>query len=188
MARAYLAEAKKKARQERRIIVFLDESGLTERPHRVRTWGQRGRTPVLPCNYRWGNLSIIAAVTRTAFLFRLHTGAVRSGEIVQFLGHLHRHFRRRLLVIWDNIAVHRSGRVRSYLEKLRGAVVVAYLPPYAPELNPVEYTFANLKERQLPNACPHSFPELRALSHRALRRIARRADLVSGAWRAAKLC
>ncbi|MBV9482871.1 MAG: winged helix-turn-helix domain-containing protein, partial [Acidobacteria bacterium] len=36
----------KKALAERRTIVFVDESGLSERPHRVRTWAPRGQTPV----------------------------------------------------------------------------------------------------------------------------------------------
>jgi hypothetical protein len=35
------------ARQRRQTIVFVDESGLSERPHRCRTWSLRGQTPVL---------------------------------------------------------------------------------------------------------------------------------------------
>ena len=41
-----LAEIKKKL-CERRAIVFIDESGVSEPPHRVRTWAPRGQTPVL---------------------------------------------------------------------------------------------------------------------------------------------
>ncbi len=37
----------KKALREGRTIIFIDESGLSERPHRVRTWAPRGQTPVL---------------------------------------------------------------------------------------------------------------------------------------------
>ena len=42
-----LAGVKKKAKNEGRTIVFIDESGLSERPHRCRTWAPRGQTPVL---------------------------------------------------------------------------------------------------------------------------------------------
>ena len=35
----------KKARRAARTIVFIDESGLSTRPHRVRTWGRKGQTP-----------------------------------------------------------------------------------------------------------------------------------------------
>jgi len=49
-----LAGVKKKAEKEGRTIVFIDESGLSERPHRCRTWAPKGKPPVLQyhfCNY-----------------------------------------------------------------------------------------------------------------------------------------
>src|SRR6188472_3858685 len=42
-----LAGAKKNAAAQRRTIVFIDESGLSERPTRVRTWSPKAQTPVL---------------------------------------------------------------------------------------------------------------------------------------------
>src|SRR6476646_4027553 len=39
---AYLARAQKKAQRESRTIVFIDESGLSERPSVARTWSLRG--------------------------------------------------------------------------------------------------------------------------------------------------
>ena len=42
-----LACAQKKAKREDRLIVFVDESGLSERPTRVRTWAPKGHTPVI---------------------------------------------------------------------------------------------------------------------------------------------
>jgi hypothetical protein len=43
--------ALKKALREGRVIVFIDESGLSERPTRVRTWAPRGQTPVLQYSF-----------------------------------------------------------------------------------------------------------------------------------------
>ena len=40
-----LAGAQKKCAAERRLIVFIDESGLSERPTRVRTWAPNGPAP-----------------------------------------------------------------------------------------------------------------------------------------------
>src|SRR5947209_19484515 len=54
-----LAGNKKKAQQEQRTVVFVDESGLSERPHRVRTWAPRGQTPVLQYSFNWKCLSAI---------------------------------------------------------------------------------------------------------------------------------
>jgi hypothetical protein len=53
-----LAEVKKKAENEGRTIVFIDESGLSQRPHRCRTWAPRGPTPVLQYHFNWKMLSL----------------------------------------------------------------------------------------------------------------------------------
>ena len=47
----WLGRGLKKALSERRTIVFIDESGLSERPHRVRTWAPRGQTPAAAAFY-----------------------------------------------------------------------------------------------------------------------------------------
>ena len=36
-------------------------------------------------------------------------------------------------------------------------IVTEYLPPYAPELNPVEYIWAYWKQHELPNVCPKDY-------------------------------
>jgi hypothetical protein len=66
-----LAGVKKKAKNEGRTIIFIDESGLSERPHRCRTWAPRGQTPVLQYHFNWKTLSAMAGVTWWNFYFRL---------------------------------------------------------------------------------------------------------------------
>ena len=83
-----LAGVKKKAKNEGRTIVFIDESGLSERPHRCRTWAPRGQTPVLQYHFNWKTLSAMAGVTWWNFYFRLFPGAIRSPQIIEFLSHL----------------------------------------------------------------------------------------------------
>ena len=58
-----LAGAKKNARREGRTIVFVDESGLSERPTRVKTWAPKGQTPVLQYSFNWQQLSLMAGVS-----------------------------------------------------------------------------------------------------------------------------
>ena len=86
-----LAGVKKKAKNEGRTIVFIDESGLSQRPHRCRTWAPRGQTPVLQYHFNWKTLSAMAGVTWWNFYFRLFPGAIRSPQIIEFLTHLLRH-------------------------------------------------------------------------------------------------
>ena len=50
---AWSGQPLKKAQKEGRTIIFIDESGISQRPHRVRTWSPRGETPVLQYNFNW---------------------------------------------------------------------------------------------------------------------------------------
>jgi transposase len=68
----------KKARREGRTIVFIDASGLSERPPRVRTWAPKGQTPVLQDGFTWQQLSAIAGMTFWNFYFRLFPGSIKS--------------------------------------------------------------------------------------------------------------
>ena len=81
-----MACAQKKCAAERRLIVFIDESGLSERPTRVRTWAPKGCTPHIQFHFNWKHVSAVAGLTRTNFMFRLHDGAIKSAQIVEFLG------------------------------------------------------------------------------------------------------
>jgi transposase len=129
----------------------------------------------LEFNFSWTRLSAIAGLTPRQFYFQLHRGAIRAEEVVGFLRHLRRHLRgRKLLLLWDRAPIHRSRRVRDYLATLGGQMEVAYLPAYAPELNPVEYLWGYWKRTELANFCPKDIWELRHFASQALRRIRRR--------------
>jgi len=82
--------------------VFIDESGVSERPTRVRTWARKGETPVLQFHFNWHQLSLIAGMHYSGMCFRLHDGSIAKEQIVAFLKALLAHLRRPLLIIWDN--------------------------------------------------------------------------------------
>jgi hypothetical protein len=106
-----LAGIKKKAKNEGRTIVFIDESGLSQRPHRCRTWAPRGQTPVLQYHFNWKTLSAMAGVTWWNSIFRFYPGSIRSPQVIDFLTHLLRHLRGKLLIGWDGLRSHRSRLV-----------------------------------------------------------------------------
>src|SRR5215469_2710354 len=182
-----LAGVKKKAKNENRTIVFIDESGLSERPHRCRTWAPRGQTPVLQYHFNWKTLSAMAGVTWWSFYFRLFRGSIRSPQVVEFLHHLLRHIPGKLLVIWDGLKCHRSRLVWDFVRQRQGRIWLEFLPAYAPELNPVEYLWGYLKQHELPNFCPKNFDELSHYGRKAPRRMRRRPTLVMAFWEQAEL-
>ena len=85
----------KKACPEGRVIALADEIGLNQRPHRVRTWGPRGQTPVLRCSFNWKPLAVVpAGLTAGNFYLCLYSGAIKSPQVVEFLNALARAIRR----------------------------------------------------------------------------------------------
>ena len=51
---------------------------------------------------------------------------------------------------------------RQYLDSLDGRIQIAFLPPYAPDMNPGQYLWAWLKRHTLANFCPNDLGELHA--------------------------
>lgn len=166
--------------------MLVDESGLSERPHRVRTWARRGHTPVLQFHFNWETLSVIAGMTFVQFYFRLFAGTVKGPQVVQFLAHLGRHLRGKLILVWDRLPAHRSRLVQDYLAK-HPRLQQEWLPAYAPEFNPVEYLWGQLKEHQLGNFCPEHLGQLRGAARKALGRLQRRPAIVACCWKQAEL-
>jgi len=148
----------------------------------VRTWAPVGQTPVIQFHFNWKQLSVIAGLTFTHCVFRLHEGAIRSPQIVEFLKALRRHLKRRLLIVWDGLRAHRSRLVRDYVDSTDGGIQLAFLPPYAPELNPVEYLWAWLKRHALANFCPDGFGELKTTARARLKSAQRRQSIVAACW------
>src|SRR5271165_3082896 len=179
---AHLAGAKKKSRLEGRLIVFVDESGLSERPTRVRTWAPVGQTPVIQFHFNWKQLSMIAGLTIAHCVFRLYEGAIRSAQIVEFLKALRRHLKMRLLIVWDGLRAHRSRLVRDYVDSTEGTIQLAFLPAYAPELNPVEYLWAWLKRHAMANFCPDGIAELKSTARAKLKSAQRRGSIIAACW------
>ena len=61
------------------------------------------------------------------------------------------------------------------------------MPPYAPELNPVEYIWAYWKQHELPNVCPKDYGELNERARKALRRMHRKPRLITAFWKQSSL-
>ena len=158
MARAHLAGSKKNARREGRLIVFVDESGVSERPTRIKTWGIRGETPVVQFHFNWHQLSLIAGMHFNGVCFRLHDGAIAKEQVVEFLKALLVHWRQPLLILWDSLQAHRSHLVRDYVASTEGRIKLHFLPGYAPDLNPVGFCGPGSSAMHWPTTVPIASP------------------------------
>jgi transposase len=147
----------------RRTIVFAEETCITQRPFVTRTWAPRGHTPVFKHRFGWKRLSATVALTTDGrMLFSLKEGACTGDDSAAFVKKLLRAVEGRILLVWDNVAIHKGPAMRALLARpqVRARLEILPLPPYAPELNPEELLNAQLKCRRLANRSPDALAAL----------------------------
>lgn len=136
--RAVWHELLGQAREERWVLVFVDESGFYLLPGVVKTYAPEGRTPILREKLTRDHLSVMAGMTPGGKLYTLARQESLNGwHSIEFLVHLGRVAGRRLLVIWDGSPIHRRSEVTQFVSDTRGAVRLEALPGYAPDLNQI---------------------------------------------------
>ena len=184
MAGKGLAEDPKKGAKTHARIAFVDESGVSERPSVRRTWAPKGQTPVITSSGSWTVRSVIGVLTSTPtgrnprFYLWIVRRAVRKEDEVRFLRAFRKHERGKVILLWDNLGAHKAKIVRE--EAATQKLALEYFPPYAPELNPVEYVWATGKNHDLANIYPEGLAKLDKHIRRMQRRLERRADLLAG--------
>lgn len=153
-----LAPGKKNARRRNAWLIFFDESGISLLPVVRRTWAPRGKTPVIRHRFNWKRLSVAGALAyhsrrrRARVYLHLHPGAYNDEALIGVIEQLHSELRDdRATLLWDGLGGHWSRRMRAFLATQRHWLVVERLPAYAPELNPVEGLWAQLKGTHLAN-------------------------------------
>jgi transposase len=189
-----LAADKKNAQQMNASLVFLDESGLLLAPLVRRSWAPRGHTPVVYQNLRYREkVSCIAALSlspqqrRAGLYFSLRSNAnLTTLWLRAFLRDLLRHFRNPVVLVWDRLPVHRAHRLQAFFLR-RQRLHVVLLPPYAPELNPVETLWAYLKHNPLANLAPPNAATLAQIVRRHTRRVRSTQPLLHSFFRSTPL-
>lgn len=173
-------EMKKKAQLERRILVFVDESGFYLLPAAIRTYAPRGQTPILEVFQTRDHLSVMSGITPHGWLFTMTKDDALNGvDSIHFLKHLHSQTDRNLLVIWDGSPIHRSKEVKMFLANGAAKQIhLERLPAYAPDLNPDEGTWRYLKRVELRNVCCLDLAHLRRELNLAITRLRRKPYLI----------
>jgi len=168
------------ARGQRRTLVFVDESGFYLLPGVVKTYGPRGRRPILKEWRSRDHLSVMSGVTPQGKLYTLVRQTSLTGlDSVQFLEHLLRETANRLLVIWDGSPIHRGPDVREFLAEDRARKIhLERLPPYAPDLNPDEGLWQHLKHVEMRNLVCLDLEELHLQYHLAIGRVRQKPHLI----------
>ena len=144
--RIWRSHRQPRMRQEPHRLAFIDETATTTKMTRLRGRARRGQRFKARAPFgHWGTQTFIAALrcdgltapwiingpmNRQTFEVYVETQlapTLQPGDVV----------------ILDNLSSHKSERAKAILKK-RGAWFL-FLPPYSPDLNPIEMAFAKLK-------------------------------------------
>jgi transposase len=126
--------------------VFIDETWIKTNMAPIRGWGPRGERLVgFAPDGRWRTLTFLAALrvgalTEPCVFDGPINGISFRAYVDQFLGPT---LKPGDIVVLDNLGSHRSKAVRSAI--LGAGAKLAFLPPYSPDLNPIEQVFAKVK-------------------------------------------
>jgi putative transposase len=191
---ARLAARQKKVARRRATLVFVDETALYVNPTVRRTWALRGQTPTIsPATRHYRHVSAIGALTvspkrrRWRWLTRFHLDrAIRQQEMIRFLRDLLRHQRGPIVVLWDQLKIHRGRQVQKFVAR-HPRIALEHFPSYAPELNPVEYGWSHTKYSSLANYCPDDLHELHRTARRKLNALSKSQNLLAGFVAATRL-
>ena len=169
---------RRNARRRRAAIVFWDESGASLLPVMCRTWAPRGHTPVIRHHFKWKRASMAAGLCYGSrgggarLAFHHQVGAYATDTLIGALEELRGFLGgQKATLVWDGLPAHRSKVMRAWAGRQRSWLVVEPLPAYAPELNPVEPLWSNLKGVELANLAGDTLEEVVASAERGVHRI-----------------
>ncbi|BAK66789.1 putative transposase for insertion sequence element [Sphingobium sp. SYK-6] len=146
MARRRTQWKKYQGRLDPRRLVFIDETWAKTNMTPLRGWAKRGDKLIAKAPFgKWKTLTFVAALRHD----RIDAPCVLDGPIngQLFLAYVEQFLVPTLvpgdIVIMDNLGSHKGQAVRKAI-RAAGAKLL-FLPPYSPDLNPIEQVFAKLK-------------------------------------------
>ena len=130
------------------MLLFEDECSLSNTATIGYKWGKKGRQPQVPCkqskrerltlfgsyNYESGQMSVNFAEMGNSRTFKKHLKKIRS----TYKGHS------KIIMVLDNVRFHHARHIKEWLSG-QDQLELFFLPPYSPDLNPIEQAFAKLK-------------------------------------------
>ena len=125
-------------------FVFLDETGASTNMVRRYGWGPKGERLVAPHGH-WRTTTFVAGLRSTGIIAPLVLDGPMTGNA--FRAYVEQFLAPSLspgdVIVMDNLAAHKVAGVHEAIAAAGASIL--YLPPYSPDLNPIEQFFAKLK-------------------------------------------
>ena len=116
---------------------------------------------------------------------RIHRGrkgerrSMSEADYAELIAAAHQQLHAPVILIWDNLNTHISAKMREFTSAHPDWLTEVRLPGYAPDLNPAEGVWANMKNG-LGNLMAHDVDQLAAIIKNRLKRIQYRPELIGG--------
>jgi transposase len=156
---AFIAEYEKlKANlPENHEIYFLDAVHPEFQSQSVCGWIKKGEIKTLPTTSKQYRLHFIGAINlKNMKVFAQEYKTVNAENMISFLNDLEESSpASKIYIICDNGRANKNKALKAYLEKSK--IEIHYLPPYSPNLNPIERLWKLMREMNTYNRCYDNF-------------------------------
>jgi len=131
-------------------IHWGDETGMRSDHQAGRSYGLKGRTPVIDGTGKRFSCSVISTITNRGTLrFMVFKKKFNAGVYIKFLKRLLKDVEKLVYLIVDRSSVHKSSEVKKWLESRRNRIRMFFLPSYSPDLNPDEMLNNDMKSNSV---------------------------------------
>jgi transposase len=137
---------KKEAKKSGAEIFWLDEASIRSDDPLQRTWGLKGKTPVVKTSGQRQSINAISALSnKGSFWYKVYTGRFNADKFIECLKDFMKYRKKPVFIIMDGHPVHKAKKVKKYIEALKGRLSIYLLPPYAPDINPDELVWNQMR-------------------------------------------
>lgn len=135
-----------RAKQRKAEIFWLDEASIRSDDPLQRTWGLKGKTPIVQTSGQRQSINAISALSnKGGFWYMVYTGRFNTTKFIECLKNFMRYRRNPVFLIMDGHPVHKAKAIKEHIKELKGRLEKYLLPPYAPDLNPDELVWNQMR-------------------------------------------
>jgi transposase len=140
-------------------IYFLDAVHPEFQSQSVFGWIRKGEIKTLPTTSKQYRLHFIGAILlKNMKVISQEYPTVNAENMIDFLNHLQEaSTASKIHIICDNGRANKNKAIQAYLQTSR--IEIHYLPPYSPNLNPIERLWKVMREKSTYNRCYATFDE-----------------------------
>lgn len=131
---------RKKAKSDNAEIHWGEETGVKNSSPHGRSYSPKGKTPIRRAMGKRLSTNMVTSINNQGKVeFMIYSGTMNADRFLKFLRQLIKNRERKIYLILDNLKVHHSKIVKTWVFKNRRTIELFHLPSYSPEKNPDEY-------------------------------------------------